>query len=32
VFDALLEEGFLRRIGDMYLWRDAPAPQFRITR
>ena len=32
VFNALLEEGFLRRIGDMYLWRDAPAPQFRITR
>lgn len=30
--DALLEEGFLRRIGDMYVWRDAPMPQFRISR
>jgi len=32
VFDALLEEGFLRQIGDVYLWRDAPTPQFRISR
>lgn len=31
-FDALLEEGFLERIGDGYLWRDAPAPQFRVSR
>jgi hypothetical protein len=29
-FEALLEEGFLRRIGDAYLWGDAPVPQFRI--
>jgi hypothetical protein len=32
VFEALLAEGFLRRIDDMYLWRDAPTPQFRISR
>jgi hypothetical protein len=31
-FDVLLAEGFLRRIGDAYLWRDAPEPQFRISR
>ena len=31
-FEALLAEGFLRRIGDAYLWRDAPEPQFRISR
>ena len=31
-FDPLLAEGFLRRIGDAYLWRDAPEPQFRISR
>jgi hypothetical protein len=31
VFDLLLAEGFLRRIGDAYLWRDAPTPRFRIT-
>ena len=31
-FEALLAEGFLRRIGDAYLWRDAPTPQFRISR
>jgi len=31
-FEALLAEGFLRRIGDAYLWRDAPAPRFRISR
>ena len=30
--DALLAEGFLRRIGDAYLWRDAPEPRFRISR
>lgn len=31
-FEALLAEGFLRQIGDAYLWRDAPPPQFRISR
>ena len=31
-FETLLAEGFLRRIGDVYLWRDAPSPQFRISR
>ena len=30
--EALLAEGFLQRIGDVYLWRDAPMPQFRISR
>ena len=29
--DRLTAEGFLTRIGDMYLWRDAPVPQFRIA-
>jgi len=29
-FQALLEEGFLRQIGDAYLWRDAPVPTFRV--
>jgi hypothetical protein len=29
-FETLLAEGFLRRIGEAYLWRDAPAPRFRI--
>ena len=29
-FDALLAEGFLQRVGDAYLWSDAPAPQFRV--
>ena len=31
-FEALLAEGFLQRICDAYLWRDAPTPQFRISR
>lgn len=30
-FERLMAEGFLSRIDDMYLWRDAPVPQFRIT-
>jgi hypothetical protein len=30
-FEILMAEGFLSRIGDAYLWRDAPIPQFRIT-
>jgi hypothetical protein len=29
--EALLAEGFLRRIGEAYMWRDAPVPQFRIS-
>ena len=29
-FEALLAEGFLQRVGDAYLWSDAPAPQFRV--
>ncbi len=29
--EALQAEGFLRRIGDAYMWRDAPVPQFRIS-
>jgi hypothetical protein len=31
-FETLMAEGFLRQIGDAYLWRDAPEPQFRISR
>lgn len=30
VFETLLAEGFLQRIGDVYLWSDAPVPQFRV--
>jgi hypothetical protein len=30
-FETLMAEGFLSRIGDAYLWRDAPAPRFRIA-
>ncbi len=30
-FERLIAEGFLSRIGDVYLWRDAPMPQFRIA-
>jgi hypothetical protein len=29
-FEALLAEGFLRQIGDAYLWSNAPTPRFRI--
>jgi hypothetical protein len=29
VFDALMAEGFLRRVDDVYLWAAAPAPLFR---
>jgi hypothetical protein len=29
--EALLAEGFLQRIGDAYLWSDAPPPQFRVS-
>ena len=29
-FEALMAEGFLQRVGDAYLWSDAPAPQFRV--
>ena len=28
-FDALIAEGFLRRIDDVYLWAAAPVPRFR---
>ena len=28
-FDALIAEGFLQRIDDVYLWAAAPAPRFR---
>ena len=28
-FEALTAEGFLRRIDDVYLWAEAPAPRFR---
>jgi len=28
-FDALMAEGFLRRINDVYLWAEAPVPRFR---
>ena len=28
-FDALLAEGFLQRIDDVYLWAAAPVPSFR---
>ena len=28
-FDALLVEGFLQRIDDVYLWGAAPVPSFR---
>ena len=30
-FERLMAEGFLRRIGDMYLWSDAPIPRFKIA-
>ena len=30
-FEALQAEGFLRRIGDAYLWSDAPSPKFRVV-
>jgi len=28
-FAALIAEGFLQRIDDVYLWADAPVPSFR---
>ena len=28
-FDALIAEGFLHRVDDVYLWAAAPAPRFR---
>lgn len=28
-FDDLTAEGFLRRVEDLYVWADAPVPQFR---
>jgi hypothetical protein len=28
-FEALMAEGFLERINDVYLWAAAPAPRFR---
>lgn len=28
-FEALVAEGFLQRIDDVYLWAAAPAPRFR---
>lgn len=30
-FERLMAEGFLSRIGDMYLWPNAPVPRFRIA-
>ena len=30
-FETLMAEGFLDRIGDAYLWPDAPAPRFKIA-
>jgi hypothetical protein len=29
--DRLMAEGFLSKIGDVYLWRDAPVPRFRVA-
>lgn len=29
VFDALMAEGFLQRVDDVYLWAQAPVPRFR---
>jgi hypothetical protein len=29
--EALMAEGFLNRIGDVYLWPDAPTPRFKIA-
>jgi hypothetical protein len=29
-FDALIAEGFLQRIDDVYLWAAAPVPRFRL--
>ena len=29
-FDALIAEGFLRCIDQVYLWAEAPAPRFRL--
>ena len=31
VLEVLLAEGFLQRVGDAYLWSDAPSPQFRVS-
>jgi hypothetical protein len=28
-FDALLDEGFLHRVDDVYLWAKSPVPRFR---
>jgi hypothetical protein len=28
-FNALISEGFLQRVDDVYLWTAAPAPRFR---
>jgi hypothetical protein len=28
-FEALMAEGFLQRVNDVYLWADAPVPRFR---
>jgi hypothetical protein len=29
--EMLLAEGFLSQIGDVYLWRDAPVPRFKVA-
>ena len=30
-FERLIAEGFLSRIGDVYLWPHAPVPRFRVA-
>jgi hypothetical protein len=30
-FERLMAEGFLSQVGDMYLWRDAPVPRFKVA-
>jgi len=30
VFETLMAEGFLNRVGDVYLWPEAPTPRFKI--
>jgi hypothetical protein len=31
VFETLTAEGFLNRVGDVYLWPEAPTPRFKIV-
>jgi hypothetical protein len=31
-FNTLIDEGFLQRVDDVYLWAEAPVPRFRPRR